>query len=162
MPALKYLDGSYDCATAIKGPDYIRLLDENGVMVATFDNITDFSGFVLENGSYTSPTADHDCHVAVVRDDGTIGKGGHPCADIGTALTTASAAAAAAAKAQSTADGKAASSHTHTTSQITDFPSSMPASDVYSWAKQATKPTYTASEVGVTPVTSAQIRAICI
>lgn len=45
-------------------------------------------------------------------------------------------------------DGKAASSHTHTKSQITDFPTSMPASDVYSWAKAASKPTYTASEVG--------------
>ena len=38
--------------------------------------------------------------------------------------------------------------HTHTKSQITDFPSSMPASDVYSWAKASTKPTYTYSEVG--------------
>lgn len=44
--------------------------------------------------------------------------------------------------------GKANSSHKHTKSQITDFPSSMPASDVYSWAKAATKPSYTASEVG--------------
>ena len=39
-------------------------------------------------------------------------------------------------------------SHTHTKSQITDFPSSMPASDVYAWAKASTKPTYTYSEVG--------------
>lgn len=38
--------------------------------------------------------------------------------------------------------------HTHTKSQITDFPTSMPASDVYSWAKASAKPTYTASEVG--------------
>lgn len=44
--------------------------------------------------------------------------------------------------------GAAAASHTHTKSQITDFPSSMPASDVYSWAKQSKKPTYTYSEVG--------------
>lgn len=36
--------------------------------------------------------------------------------------------------------------HTHTKSQITDFPSSMPASDVYSWAKQSSKPSY---KVGV-------------
>ncbi len=42
----------------------------------------------------------------------------------------------------------AAKSHTHSKSQITDFPSSMPASDVYAWAKQATKPGYTYSEVG--------------
>lgn len=38
--------------------------------------------------------------------------------------------------------------HTHTKSQITDFPTSLPASDVYSWAKAASKPTYTYSEVG--------------
>ena len=44
--------------------------------------------------------------------------------------------------------GKANTSHTHTKSQITDFPTSMPASDVYAWAKASTKPTYTYSEVG--------------
>lgn len=42
----------------------------------------------------------------------------------------------------------AKSSHSHTKSQITDFPSSLPASDVYGWAKTSTKPSYTASEVG--------------
>ena len=47
--------------------------------------------------------------------------------------------------------GAAASSHTHTKSQITDFPTSLPASDVYSWAKASSKPTYTASEVGAVP-----------
>lgn len=36
-----------------------------------------------------------------------------------------------------------------TKSKISDFPTSMPASDVYAWAKAATKPTYTASEVGL-------------
>lgn len=43
------------------------------------------------------------------------------------------------------------STHTHTKSQITDFPTSMPASDVSAWAKASTKPTYTASEVGAAP-----------
>lgn len=42
----------------------------------------------------------------------------------------------------------APSSHTHTRSQITDFPSSMPASDVYAWAKASSKPSYSYSEVG--------------
>ena len=41
------------------------------------------------------------------------------------------------------------STHTHTKSQITNFPTSMPASDVYSWAKASTKPTYTKAEVGL-------------
>lgn len=39
--------------------------------------------------------------------------------------------------------------HTHTKNQITDFPSSLPASDVYSWAKAASKPSYSKSEVGL-------------
>lgn len=38
--------------------------------------------------------------------------------------------------------------HTHTKAEITDFPTSLPASDVYAWAKAASKPTYTYSEVG--------------
>ena len=42
---------------------------------------------------------------------------------------------------------KANSSHTHTKSQITDFPTSMPASDVYAWAKASSKPTYSMGEV---------------
>ena len=49
-------------------------------------------------------------------------------------------------------DGKAPISHTHTKSQITDFPTSMPASDVYPWAKAATKPSYTKAEVGLSNV----------
>ena len=44
-------------------------------------------------------------------------------------------------------DAKANSSHTHTKAQITDFPTSMPASDVYAWAKAASKPSYTIDEV---------------
>lgn len=43
--------------------------------------------------------------------------------------------------------GAAASSHTHTKSQIADFPTSMPASDVSSWAKASTKPSYSYSEI---------------
>lgn len=47
--------------------------------------------------------------------------------------------------------GAAAASHTHTKSQITDFPTSMPASDVYSWAKQVQKPDYSWSEISSKP-----------
>lgn len=50
---------------------------------------------------------------------------------------------------RTTWNGKADGSHSHIKSQITDFPTSMPASDVYSWAKQPNKPSYTPSEVGL-------------
>lgn len=33
------------------------------------------------------------------------------------------------------------------------YPTTLPASDVYSWAKQSTKPSYTFSEIGTTPTT---------
>lgn len=46
-------------------------------------------------------------------------------------------------------DKFAPKSHTHTKSQITDFPKSMPASDVSAWAKAASKPSYTKAEVGL-------------
>ena len=45
------------------------------------------------------------------------------------------------------------SSHTHPKSQITDFPSSMPASDVYAWAKAPSKPSYSWSEITSKPST---------
>ena len=41
-----------------------------------------------------------------------------------------------------------AKEHTHTKKDITDFPTSLHASDVYPWAKQPNKPAYTANEVG--------------
>lgn len=44
--------------------------------------------------------------------------------------------------------GAAPEVHRHVTSDITNFPTSMPASDVYSWAKAANKPSYNYSEVG--------------
>lgn len=45
-------------------------------------------------------------------------------------------------------DVKADKVHTHLVTDITDFPTSLPASDVYDWAKAETKPTYTHDEVG--------------
>ena len=63
-----------------------------------------------------------------------------PLANGGTGATTAAAAR--------TALGVPATAHTHVKANITDFPASMPASDVYAWAKASTKPTYTNTEVG--------------
>lgn len=82
MATITYLGESFDCATALKGSDYIHLLNENGEMIATFDGISDFKDFSITDGDWTSPTADHNCFVAVVKDDGMMGKGNHKCSDI--------------------------------------------------------------------------------
>ena len=44
-------------------------------------------------------------------------------------------------------------SHKHGKADITDFPSSMPASDVKAWAKAANKPSYSWNEIGNRPST---------
>lgn len=41
--------------------------------------------------------------------------------------------------------------HNHSVKDISDFPQSMPASDVPAWAKEESKPSYSASEVGASP-----------
>lgn len=45
-------------------------------------------------------------------------------------------------------DVKAEKVHTHLVTDITDFPTSLPASGVHDWAKAEVKPTYTHEEVG--------------
>lgn len=47
---------------------------------------------------------------------------------------------------------KSDTGHKHTVSDISDFPTSLPASDVSAWAKAATKPSYTKTEVGLDKV----------
>ena len=54
---------------------------------------------------------------------------------------------------KTTWNNKANNSHTHTKSDIKDFPSSLPASDVYAWAKASTKPSYSWSEITGKPGT---------
>lgn len=83
MATVTYLGESYECSVALKGANYIHLLDANGGMIASFDGITDFSGFAISGGSWTVPASDDDCYLAVIREDGTIGKGGHKCSDVG-------------------------------------------------------------------------------
>lgn len=48
---------------------------------------------------------------------------------------------------KSALDGKSNTGHKHVKADITDFPTSMPASDVPAWAKADSKPSYTISEV---------------
>lgn len=79
MALVTYLGESYECSVALKGDDYIRLLDASGAMIVSFEGVSDFAGFSISDGDWTIPAKDHDCHVAVIREDGSIGKGGHRC-----------------------------------------------------------------------------------
>lgn len=123
MATVNYLGESYTCSVALKGADYIHLLDAGGYLIAAFDGITNFSGFTISGGSWTVPASDNDCYLAVIREDGTIGKGGHKCSDVrtdevipvtrgGTGKTTAADARAALGITPANI-GAAATSHSH-------------------------------------------------
>lgn len=49
----------YSCATAVKctSDKYIKLFDENGVEIVSFDNISDFEEYTISGGSFTDPAA---------------------------------------------------------------------------------------------------------
>ena len=90
MATVTHMNVDYSCATAIRGDDYVHLLNEDGEMTVAFDAISDFKDFSITDGDWTSPTADHNCYVAVVKDDGTMGKGNHKCSDILTGIVAVS------------------------------------------------------------------------
>jgi len=75
MPTVTYNDESYTCTIAFKGEDYIHLMDSNGLMIAAFDGVTDFSGFGISDGNWVTPSPANDC-VAIVNEDSTISNGG--------------------------------------------------------------------------------------
>lgn len=82
MATVKYGDLSFECATAIKGDNYIHLLDEAGAMIVAFDGVGNISEFTITGGTWKNATPAHECFVTVMRDDGTIAKGGHRCCDL--------------------------------------------------------------------------------
>lgn len=82
MITVTFLDETYECTTALKGSDYIHLLDSDEGMVASFDGVTDFSGFEISGGEWCVPKSVGECKVAVIREDGTIAEGGHVCKDL--------------------------------------------------------------------------------
>ena len=71
MATVTYMGQSFPCAKAIKGTNYIHLVDENGVMIGAFDGVADFSKFSISGGSWAAPAAISKNGVAVVKEDGT-------------------------------------------------------------------------------------------
>lgn len=132
MAVITYLGESYTVDHAVKGANYIHGYDAEGIMVVSFEGVTNFSDFTY-SGTYMNPET---CLAEGCND--VKYAGGSLKKRDGTELTPSD-------------FGAASKTHEHTKSEITDFPSSMPASDVYSWAKSENKPSYTASEVGAAP-----------
>lgn len=74
MPNVTFNGNTYSCVTAYKGPDYVHLVDGDGTLVVAFDGVTDFSGFSITNGNW-STTSDKNCHLAIFGEGGAILRG---------------------------------------------------------------------------------------
>ena len=86
MATVTYNNESFTCTTALKGTDYIHLLDAKGAMMVAFDGITDFSGYSITGGSWTTPTPPDECYFAVVEDDGSVTKSSYRRSDFVTEI----------------------------------------------------------------------------
>lgn len=104
MPTVTFNEESYTCSIALKGTDYIHLLNQDGDMIAAFDGIVSFTDFSISDGDWTSPKDDNSLPLAVIREDGTQGQAEYTAADIVAAQSAAGAAHEAATAAQSKAD----------------------------------------------------------
>ena len=82
MATVTFNGETFTCTTAIKGEDYIFLLDGDGDVIVSFEGIADFSSFYITDGDWVIPTPENECRIAVVKDDGTMGKGDHKSSDI--------------------------------------------------------------------------------
>jgi hypothetical protein len=50
-------DEQYQCNTAVKGESYVRLYDDNGICFISFNGISNFTGYEINGGEWTSPEA---------------------------------------------------------------------------------------------------------
>lgn len=121
---------------------------ENKSSAEILDLIT--QELIIAKLGYTPPRQDTTYDIATGSIAGIVKSGG----DITVAVNgTMSVTSVDWSKIKNVPDIFAPAAHTHTKAQISDFPSSMPASDVSAWAKAAAKPTYNPTEVGVISTT---------
>ena len=80
---------TYECVTAYKGSDYIRLVDASGTVTASYTGISDYSGFSISGDSWSTPTEPDNSPIMVAMEDGSISKGSSTCNDISSALAAA-------------------------------------------------------------------------
>ena len=102
------------------------------------------TGLSLDNYTFNAEVTSADLSAVDTKANNAILQASNAASEAATAHEAAEAA-------QSTANSKAPLKHTHAKIDIIDFPESMPASDVYSWAKEPSKPSYSYEEVGAAP-----------
>ena len=55
MIKVRAYNEEFECYKAVKGEDFIYLYDNNNNVFASFCGISDFSGYSIEGGTWSSP-----------------------------------------------------------------------------------------------------------
>lgn len=131
---------SYEAGTASQGTSASTI---SGSAESSNGGHAYYEGYGISIDNYTI-----NADVAQEDLDAVDSKADNALKQASTASSDASSSLSAAQEAQKIANGKAPLNHQHTVDDIIDFPTSMPASDVYEWAKAENKPNYTYDEVG--------------
>ena len=82
MITVTYNDISIECSKALKGSDYVHLLDSSSRIIAAFEKVKDFSAFTISGGKWTTPTVADNCYIAVLGDDGTVQRSNKKASDV--------------------------------------------------------------------------------
>lgn len=82
MITINFCNMTFTCEKAIKGSDYVHLVDANGNLTACFEGVTDFGQFTISGGSWTTAPSNDNCELAVVGADGVIRKSTKKASDI--------------------------------------------------------------------------------
>lgn len=72
MPTITYLNETFSCSNACKGPDFIELLDANGKVTHLFEGISDFSLFTIAGGAWETPRGVEEARAEASLVDGNI------------------------------------------------------------------------------------------
>lgn len=77
-----YCNMTFNCSKAVRGSDYIHLLDANNSVIAAFEGVSNFNMFSISGGSWTTAASNDASFIAVVGEDGVIRKASKKVSDI--------------------------------------------------------------------------------
>lgn len=145
MPGIKYkgTDGQWHLLNnvMVNAIDVVQTTGTSTADVMSQSAVTE--AVVNVSNTIATHTNNGDIHLTQTEKDNIDSLTGH----VGTMAYENTSSYSSATQVSTALSEKSNTGHTHTKSEITDFPSSMPASDVYEWAKAATKPSYSVSEI---------------
>ena len=90
MITINFCNMTFTCDKAIKGSDYIHLVDADGKLTACFEGVSDFNKFNITGGFWTAAPSNDDCEIAVVGAGGVIRKSTKKASDIASLQTDVS------------------------------------------------------------------------